>query len=82
MFNRSYRERLPIKTDIRELIDMSIDSCSVEAEREVLFKRKMRHPHYAIDELLQSSEVMHKVLRLFCAKLGVTDEELAEAITS
>jgi hypothetical protein len=82
LFDRAYRERLPIKTDIRNLMKMDIDSCSSEAEEEALLKPTMRHPHYAVDELLQSSEVMHKVLKLLCGKLGVTNEELTEALTS
>jgi hypothetical protein len=73
----AFTNKIPLKAELMDLISLSHDKIGAEAEAKSLgFRDNRIHPDIYMNELLEGSRVMHKVLAAICKKLDIKTEDL------
>lgn len=77
---RAFRAGVPLRAELLNLVHQSHDELGREAESASLgFKDHQLHPDIYMNELLQGMRVIHQVLPVIMAKLGIDDFKLDTA---
>jgi hypothetical protein len=74
--DKAFRAGIAIRAELMDMVSLSSDELSVEAERESLgFNEDRLHPDIYMNELLSGMRIIHQVLPAILKKLGIGPDE-------